>query len=114
MNLLKIFTALAAILVGATVMASAPLAVSNASAAPVPLIKCQSMQSVPNTSIAPIQLSGCNRPRVTGGSGTTNSLGPGPPILWMTQKSMHFGTEFGGFPSTIAVQHPSSSLILLG
>ena len=48
MNLLKVFTALAAVSVGATVMAGAPLAVSNASAAPVPLIKCQSMQSVPN------------------------------------------------------------------
>jgi len=91
MNLLKSFTASIAIPIGAMALASTPLAVPNAFAGPGLLVKCQSMQSVPNSSVAPVELGGCNRPQLTGGSGTSSGTGPGPyPIIWATQKSMDF------------------------
>jgi len=87
-KLLRVVAALVGIAVGATVVAAGSLGVQTASAAPVhPVFKCRSMQSESNSLSAPIELGGCNRPRITGGSGTNLLVGLGPyPITWSTGK----------------------------
>jgi hypothetical protein len=88
MKLLRVVAALVGIAVGATVVAAGPLGVQTASAAPVhPVVRCRTMQSESNSLSALVELSGCNRPRITGGSGTNLLVGPGPyPITWKTRK----------------------------
>jgi hypothetical protein len=65
------------------------VAVQSAFAAPVALVKCRAMQS--DSLFSTIQLSSCNRPRITGGSGTTDGLGSGPfPLTWSSLKTMSY------------------------
>jgi hypothetical protein len=87
MHLLRLRTlvVVVAVPVGATLLAGVPLAVPNASAAPVPLVKCSSMRSEANSSSAPIALGGCDRPKVTGGSGTWSGT-----LTWSTGKQTNF------------------------
>jgi hypothetical protein len=88
MKLLRVVVGLVGIALGATVLAAGPLGVQSASAAPVhPVVTCRSMQSVSNSLSALVDLSGCNHPRITGGSGTELLVGSGPyPITWSTGK----------------------------
>lgn len=90
--------AVALIAVFATVVGLAPVAAQTASAAPVvPLVKCRSMQSESNSLVSPVELSGCNRPRVTGGLGTSFTVGPDPfPIAWATGKQTNYNCPFRG------------------
>jgi hypothetical protein len=87
MKLLKLVAALAGIPVAAAVMAVGPLGVHTASAAPKRLIECRSMAQSPS---APVEVSGCNRPGLTGGSGTQLSCPVGVCLTWSTGKETNF------------------------
>ena len=92
MNLLKLVTVSVAVLLSAAVMAGVPLAVPSASAVPVPIVKCQSLEPQTNSSSAPSVFSGCNRPGLTGGSGIWTTT-----LTWSTGKETNFsatGTVF--------------------
>jgi hypothetical protein len=88
MNLLRLARTLLAIPVVATVMAGAPLAVPNASAAPLPLVKCRSMYSETNSDGAPIIVSGCNRPGLTGRY--RGGMWSGAQLSWSSGKETNF------------------------
>lgn len=95
MRLLRLVAAMAGMPLAATIVAAGPLAATSASAAPTALVKCQSMQSEAYSSSAPINLTGCSRPRVTGGSGTWGP--PGPPT-WSTGNETSFIIISDTFP----------------
>lgn len=113
MRLLKPLVALVGVAVGWTVLAAGPLPVS---AAPLYEIKCTTLQSESNSLSAPANLSGCNRPLLTGGAGTMLSLvGAGPyPILWSTGKELGLqcavscGSPPSGFRSPSRCTIPST------
>ena len=89
MRLLKPLVAWAAVAGGWTVLAAGPLTTPVASAALVPQFNCQSMQSESDSVNAPVILSGCKRPHVTGGGGAVSVVGIGPyPIQWSTGKDL--------------------------
>jgi hypothetical protein len=87
MRLFRLVGAIAGVPLAATIVAAGPLATQSASATPTALVNCRSMQSETNSSSAPVNLSGCNRPRVTGGSGT---WAPPGPLTWSTGKETSF------------------------
>lgn len=99
MRIPKLIIALVGVVAGVTVVAAGPGGVQPASAAPTTaLVKCQSMQSETDSVSAPILVSGCNRPRVTGGSGTSFAIGPAPfPLTWSTGKQTNYNC--GGTPT---------------
>lgn len=108
MRLLKVVVALVAMPVTAICVGAGPIAVQTASAAVVtPLVKCGSMQSASDSVAAPIILSDCNRPRLTGGSGSNIAVGPAPyPITWTTGKDINYNC--GGDPTPNCGGSPSS------
>jgi hypothetical protein len=96
MRLFRLVVAIAGMPLAAILVAAGPLGTQSASATPTALVKCRSMQSETNSSSAPITLSGCDRPRVTGGTGT---WAPPGPLTWSTGKETKFTitseTSFG-------------------
>jgi hypothetical protein len=113
MKLLRLVAALAGIPLAATIVAAGPLAVQTASAAPTTLVKCRIMQSA--SFAAPVELSGCTRPRITGGSGTSNGSGSGPyPLTWSTGKITNFSTFSSSVPSPPRCPTPLSELDFVG
>jgi hypothetical protein len=113
MRVLKLGAALAGVAVGATVVAAGPLAVQTASAAPTTLVECRMMQSA--SVAAPVELSGCTRLRITGGSGTTNGFGIGPyPLTWSTGKITNFSTFSSSLPSPPRCPTPLVELDFVG
>lgn len=100
--------ALATIPLAAISVATGPLEAQVASASViVPLVKCGSMESEGSVLTVPAELSNCNRPRLTGGSGSNIQVGPGPyPINWATGKEIAFNC--GGNPTPDCGGPPSS------
>jgi hypothetical protein len=97
----------------ATIGAGGPLAVQSASAGPVTVVKCRSMQSGSATST--VELSGCNRPLITGGSGTSNGFGTGPyPLTWLNGKITDFSTVSSSLPSPSRCPAPLFELDFVG
>jgi hypothetical protein len=97
MRLRQLVVALAGIPLAATIGAAGPLAASSASAAPLTVVKCRSMQS--GSANSTVELSGCNRPLITAGSGTSNGFGFGPyPLTWFSGKVTNFSTVSSSLP----------------
>ena len=70
-------------------MDTGPWVAPSASAAAVTLVKCQTLQS--NSLPSTIEQGGCNRSRITGGSGTTDGNGNGPyPLAWTSMKITNY------------------------
>jgi hypothetical protein len=89
MKPLRLVVALGVMLLGATVAAAGPAWTQTASAALKHPIICRSMSG---TSTGQVELSGCNRQGITGGSGTQLSCVPtgSCPITWSTGKEVNF------------------------
>lgn len=101
MKALRLVVALAGVTLTAGTMAAGPFGDPLASASPTTIVKCQVMQG---PLIGPIQLSGCNRPRITGGSGNTNGMGNGPyPLTWASLKVTNYSLV-----SSVSVGGPQS------
>ena len=97
MKPLRLVVALAVTSFAAMIVATGPLAAQSASAAPTTLVKCRSMQS--GDFASGVELSGCSRPRITGGSGTSNGFGPGPyPLMWFSGKVTDYSTVSSSLP----------------
>jgi hypothetical protein len=97
MRLRRLVVVLAAVPLAATIVATVPLAGQSASAAPVTLVKCRLMQS--ESANSTVELSTCNRPLITGGSGTSNGFGFGPyPLTWFNGKVTNFSTVSSSLP----------------
>lgn len=62
-------------------------------------IVCTSMQSESNRADAPIVMSGCSRPRITGGSGISSIATQPHPITWSTGKETNYNETSATFPS---------------
>jgi len=79
------------------------------------LIICTAAQSEGSDYTAPILLSGCDKPRQTGGSGTSSALGPPPyPIVWMTGRQTNFDTTSQSFPSPSRCPAPLTEFDFVG
>ena len=84
----RLAVALTGVLIAAGMMTAGPPGDLPASASPVTLVKCRVMQG---PLVGPVQLSACNRPRITGGSGITNGMGDGPyPLTWSSLKVTNY------------------------
>jgi hypothetical protein len=97
MRLRKLVVALAGVPLAATIGATGPLAAPSASAVPLTVVKCRLMQS--GSANSTVELSGCNRPLITGGSGTSNGFGLGPfPLTWFNGKVTKFSSVSSSLP----------------
>jgi hypothetical protein len=113
MKVLRFVVALAAIPLAATIVAAGPLEARSASAAPVTLVKCRLMQS--NSLISTVELSDCNHPRITGGSGTTDGLGNGPyPLTWSSMKETNYSLVSSSSPSQSRCPNSAPELDFVG
>jgi hypothetical protein len=85
MRFLKLVVSFASVPVAATMLAAGPVGMQPASAVSRAAITCSSMSSSPS---GPVELSGCNRRHITGGSGTLLSCVPTGicPLTWSTGK----------------------------
>jgi hypothetical protein len=109
MRLRRLVGVLAGVPFAWTMLATGPVAAHSASAAPVTLVKCRMMQSVSANST--VELSACNRPLITGGSGTSNGFGFGPyPLTWFNEKLTNFSTVSSSL--TLPSRCPASLLEL--
>ena len=103
----------AAVALAATTLAVGPWAERSASAATTTVVKCRSMQS--GDLASGVELSGCNRPLITGGSGTSSGFGLGPyPLTWSNGKVTDFNTASSSLPSPSRCPTPMPELDFVG
>ena len=112
MKSVKFVSGLVGLFVAATILAAVPVGIQAASAAPHRAITCSSMSSSPT---GPVELSGCNHLRITGGSGTQVSCAPSGicPLTWSTGKETNFSVSHST-PSTNRCPFPLSEIDFVG